>query len=90
LACHESWSSLSFSVQQLNQIVDKIGTSEDNERNRTATSELIHKSNELTHTTSRMLKDLGAQANANIDVNLRLIIKKSANFAILAPNASPE
>jgi hypothetical protein len=72
--CH-----LCFSVQQLNQIVDKIGTSEDNERNRTATSELIHKSNELTHTTSRMLKDLGAQANANIDVNLRLIIKKSAN-----------
>ena len=58
-------------VQQLNQNVAKIGGVEDNERTRTNTTELIHKSNELAHTTNRMLKSMNAQNSADRQVRVQ-------------------
>lgn len=54
-------------VQQLTQNVEKIGGTEDNERNRVITAELIQQSNELSHITNRMLKDLNAAQQGNVE-----------------------
>lgn len=60
------WSKI---VQQLGQCVEKIGGPEDTERNRTNTSELIHKSNELAHKSNKMLKELNAQSSDDVCEN---------------------
>ncbi|KAL3089557.1 hypothetical protein niasHS_006941 [Heterodera schachtii] len=56
---------LSQFVQNLNQLIEKIGGAEDNERTRNATNDLVHKSNELSHNTNQMLKDLIESSQEN-------------------------